>query len=227
MGVHAYCVLPPDCLPPHGLTGVAGAAVLAVHAGPLSCWVSVHDDRPGADADGVTAHNSVVQAALDCAGTPVPLRFGHWFEDADAVAAAIAQDAGRWTAMLRRIDGCIEYGVHIASSEGTQAARDVHAAEAHTGSEYMAALAQRHAGAAERRLREEMLCAWMLEWAGALVRESRTERPAAAGACATMAHLVQRRDAEEYERMMQHARDARADLRIVVSGPWPPYSFVS
>jgi hypothetical protein len=227
MGMHAYCVLPQGCRPPHGLAGVAGAAVRAVHAGPLACWVSAHDDRPGADTVGVTAHNAVVQAALDCAGTPVPLRFGHWFDDADAVAAAIAQDAARWTAMLHRIDGCIEYAVHIAPIEGAQAARDVHAAAAHTGSEYMAALAQRHAGAAERRRREETLCAWILEQAGALVRESRTERPAAAGAFASMAHLVQRRDAEEYERMMQHAREARADLRIVVSGPWPPYSFVS
>jgi hypothetical protein len=224
MGVLVYCILPAGTAPPHGLTGIDGASVRALNAGPLSCWTSTHEAAPQVSAESVAAHNGVVQAAMDSPATPVPLRFGQWFA-ADAEAASrIAEDATRWSALLRQVDGCIEYGVHIAAAE---TARDVQARPATTGTDYMAALARRQADAAERRRQGEALCSWMLARAAPLVRESRTERAAGAGELATMAHLIERRNAEAYHLMMSDVRAERPDLRIAVSGPWPPYSFVS
>jgi hypothetical protein len=224
MGVLVYCILPAGTAPPHGLTGIDGVLVRALTAGPLSCWTSTHEAAPQASAASVAAHNGVVQAAMDGPTTPVPLRFGQWFATDAEAACRIAEDASRWSALLRRVDGCIEYGVHIAA---TETARDVQTKPATTGTDYMAALARRQADAAERRRQGEALCSWMLARAAPLVRESRTERAAGAGDLATMAHLIERHDAEAYHLMMSDVRAERPDLRIAVSGPWPPYSFVS
>jgi hypothetical protein len=225
MGVLVYCILPGGTLPPSGLTGIHGAGISALPAGPLSCWTSTLSAAPDVSAENVAAHNTVVQAAMDGAATPVPLRFGQWFA-ADAEAAArIAEEASRWSDVLRRIDGCSEFGVHIAST--TRTARDVQTKLATTGTDYMAALARRQAEAAERRRQGEALCAWLLDRAGPLVRESRTERAVGADELAVMAHLIRRHDAEAYQTMIRDVRGERPDVRILVSGPWPPYSFVT
>jgi hypothetical protein len=224
MGVLIYCILPGGTVPPHALAGIHGAAISALPAGPLSCWISSHNAAPVVSAENVAAHNAVVQAAMDGVATPVPLRFGQWFAADTEAASRIAEDATRWSDVLRRIVGCIEHGVHIASNTGT--ARDVQTMLATSGTDYMAALARRQADAAERRRQGEALCAWLLARAGPLVRESHIER-AAAGELAAMAHLIERHDAEAYQQMIRDIRAERPDLRIVVSGPWPPYSFVT
>ena len=42
----------------------------------------------------------------------------------------------------------------------------------------------------------------------------------------TVAHLVHRADLRQYQQRLAELRSLRPDLRLVVSGPWAPYSFV-
>jgi hypothetical protein len=39
------------------------------------------------------------------------------------------------------------------------------------------------------------------------------------------AHLVVRERVEEYRERLRAAGDERRELRLLTSGPWPPYSF--
>ena len=60
-----------------------------------------------------------------------------------------------------------------------------------------------------------------------LVADSRSDLRPDARTLINMAHLVAWRDAEAYHSRMQAMREARTDLRLLFSGPWPPYSFVA
>jgi hypothetical protein len=253
MGLHAYCIVPPGLEPPAGTHGLEDATVRAVEAGGIACWVSRHATRPAATPDTIAAHHGVVSRALDCGVTPVPLRFGHWFDDDAAAAVALGRADAPWEDALRRVAGCVEFAVTVtrapaagsasreddpappaagpptvpAPREVPQTARDVQEPDGHRGTAYMAILARRHADAARRRDEVESLAAAVRARAGALVRDGRASPVDAGAGLASLAHLVGRSETEAYLLMMEDVRHDRGDLRFVVSGPWPPYSFVA
>jgi hypothetical protein len=40
-------------------------------------------------------------------------------------------------------------------------------------------------------------------------------------------HLIEREDVQEYRTKMAQAVEERPEVRFMVSGPWPPYSFAN
>lgn len=227
MGAHAYCIVRADSASAAQVTGIAGVTVELAAAGRIGCWLSVHGAKPAVSVAAVRDHDTVVRAAMSEAHTPVPLRFGQWFADREAAGAAVAADAARWHSLLDRFEGAAEYGIRVDVEELADTARDVRPGPVDTGTAYMAALARRAADAAERRREGDTVAAWILERLGPLARESRTEPLNAGGGLINLAVLVAWPDASAYHSVVRDARATRADLRFLVSGPWPPYSFVS
>jgi hypothetical protein len=229
-GLHLYCLLPSDVPPAAGTSGIAGVAVDVVHCDALACWITRHDARPTATIDSVRAHNAVVMAAMSPRVTPVPLRFGQWLADADAVCRSIGTDAPRWLELLDGFAGHAEYGVRIARTGHTdapQTARDVHPGHEHTGKEYMALLARRHAATAEWKADAARIAADLLATTGAAVSDSRVELPSGADAMVSLALLIPVVRAADYHEMLGRFRSQRQELRFLCTGPWPPYSFVA
>ncbi len=58
----------------------------------------------------------------------------------------------------------------------------------------------------------------------AVVRWVRDERVEHRGAVSSVYHLIPRASTEAYRRAAQTSADA-AGLRVIISGPWPPYAF--
>jgi hypothetical protein len=226
MGTHLYCILPAAIEPPADLAGVASVAVEPLAAGPVCCWASRHGQRPQPTAAAATAHHTVVHAALGLGVTPVPLRFGQWFADGDEAVAAIAGDAAAWQHTLERVAGCVEFGVRITTDSASTAARDVRGSRAGTGTAYMQALARSRAEATLRRTEAMALAADLEMRAGSLLRETRTAASRDAAVLADIAHLVARRDEEDYTQMIHEMRRHHPHVRFRVSGPWAPWSFV-
>jgi hypothetical protein len=56
------------------------------------------------------------------------------------------------------------------------------------------------------------------------VRWVRDERVEHRGEVSSVYHLIPRASTEAYRRAVQTSADA-AGLRVIVSGPWPPYAF--
>jgi hypothetical protein len=225
MGVHLYCIVPAGCAPPAGLAGVGGAAVATAGVAPPLCWLSQHGTRPDATVGHAAQHHAVVQAALRAGVTPVPLRFGQWFVSAEAAADAVAARADAWNAALRRVHGCVEYGIRIEADVPNVAARDVRGSHAGAGTAYMQELLRVRAQDEVRRGAAEALVAFVAERAGPLVRAAHVAPARGAGALVELAHLVTREDEEEYRKLIRDVASARADVRILVTGPWPPWSF--
>jgi hypothetical protein len=229
MGVHVYCVVPAGFDPPMGTRGIDGAAVAFGDAGMVGCWLSRHASRPAPTAETIRVHNEVVNAGMTGDVTPVPLRFGQWFVDADTAVAEVGGDAGRWRSLLERFAGFVEYGVRVrrvATAPAASAVRDVRPGRQATGTAYMAALARREADAADRRREAEQAVAWIARRTGAVVRDSRWEA-GRGDDVAAVSHLVARADADTYHSAVESLRGERPDVSVLLTGPWPPWSFVA
>jgi hypothetical protein len=57
------------------------------------------------------------------------------------------------------------------------------------------------------------------------VRAERVEESRTAHAVLTLSHLVARSDFALYRERARQIREVFPELRMLLSGPWPPYSF--
>lgn len=228
MGLHVYGIVPAGQRPPDGIRGVDDAAVELLDAGAIGLWYSRLDARPAASVAAARAHNQVLAAALTPEMTPVPARFGQWFADAESAAEKIGAEESRWLAELARFRGRAEFGVRVTAftpdAAGDAAAQDVHPAARDQGTQYMLSLARKHAEAERRREAAARIAAAVAAAAGELVVESRVQ---AVEDGAGVAHLVAWTDATAYHTAMRRLEAQRRDLRMLFTGPWPPYSFVN
>jgi hypothetical protein len=225
MGFHSYCLVPRGRRPDAQLTGLDGAPVFLTDAAHLGVWCSEHAAPPAVDAKSVRTHNRVIESAMSPTVTPVPLRFGQWFDTLERIRNAVDENATAWLALLDRFAGCVEYGLSVASAATHSAVQDVHRA-AHTGREYMAALARRHAAATQRRVDAEALGGQLQEALASVVVATTVDYPESGG-LVSIAALVARSRAGAYHDTLADLRRSRSDLSFLLTGPWPPYSFVA
>jgi hypothetical protein len=80
-------------------------------------------------------------------------------------------------------------------------------------------------GEEDARRRAEGLAAWLAAGVGELARESAVRVSPSEAIAVRAAHLVERERVEEYRGRLRALRGGRAGLRLLASGPWPPYSF--
>lgn len=221
MGVHVYCVVPAGRVPGAAQRGLDGAPVRLIGAGRVALWVSDLLRRPVADTATVRAHNDVVEAAMDRTVTPVPARFGQWFEDDTAAGERLRGDEARWVEHLDRFAGRAEWGVRAVPVSEAEAVREMHGAP--SGTAYMERLASREAAAAARREQAAELASRIAERAADTIVE--THHEVSRGAI-SIAHLLAWNDAPAYHSVLEIVRNEYPDFRFLFTGPWPPYSFV-
>jgi hypothetical protein len=226
VGVYAYCVLPATHPPPASLTGLDATPVAVVKVEDLLVWVS-YLERPQPSVEAVQAHNRVVEAAITEEVTPVPLRFGQWLEDESALRAAIAPRAADYRQKLQQFAGCLEFGLRLIDPKNEEKARDVHTSPATSGFEYMQALRESSRLAEQARQHAEQVRARVLETLHDLVHAERVQEERTAHSVLTVSHLVARPNFDEYRARARHLRTVFPAMRLLVSGPWPPYSFAA
>jgi hypothetical protein len=226
VGLYAYCVLPATCLPDPALTGLEDQPVVALLVEDLAVWVS-RLDRPQPSVTAVQAHNRVAEAAITEAVTPVPLRFGQWLEDEAALRRAVGERLSDYRAQLAQFAGCLEFGLRLIDPAGAEKARDVHTSARTSGREYMQALRESSRLAEQQRQRAEQVRARVQESLRDLVRAERVQDERTAHAVVTLSHLVARPQFDEYRARARRLRTVFPELRLLLSGPWPPYSFAA
>jgi hypothetical protein len=224
MGVYAYCVVPRDHAPAATLAGIHGAPVSLLAVEELAVWIS-HIERPEVGVEPIKEHNVVVEAAVTKEVTPVPLRFGQWLIDEAALTAAVREKAPAHRAALEQFAGCLEFGLRLIDPHETGGAREVHAAEAGSGYEYMQALRESSRLAGQRRTQAEQVRDRIRASVQDVVRAEREDETRTPHAVITLSHLVARADFDEYRERARGLRGVFPELRLLLSGPWPPYSF--
>jgi hypothetical protein len=218
-GIYVYCVGPSSHPEPGPLRGIDGAPVRAERSAGLVAWVSDLTRPPTPSLEGVRAHNAVVEAATETV-TPLPFRFGQWFESTDALDRSLAERQDPLQRALQRVDRALEFGVRVLDP-----AHHASPPDRTTGRAYLEALALRARQDEADGARGLDVAAALRARLGPLVRDERVE-PGGAGTLAAIAHLVARHDTGKYrDTIMEYAKE-RPELRFLVTGPWPPYGFV-
>lgn len=229
MGLYLYCVLPADVAEPE-LTGIDGAPVRAFREADVTVWLGDCAAAPRPDLDRIRAHNRVVQAALATGATPVPIRFGQVLADEAALVAHLAQRD--YHADLARVAGAVEFGIRVLDPAAAEATDDTvasaHAAGAAEapGTAYLRAVAKRVHTLEARRERALEVARRVDDELAAWVRERRIE-PSEQPPGATVAHLVQTDAVAAYGARARDLTQGDHALHLVLTGPWPPYSFVA
>lgn len=257
LATYAYCVVSGDArLALEGLNGVDAAhPVETVRHGPLTAVTSrVTLEEFGAEPlkrnlndvewleRAARAHQAVLDRALSAGGI-VPLRLCTLFDDDAGVRAELEREREALVAALDRLAGRTEWGVKlIADPEAARAATSEPGETAPAlgtpgaGAAFLARkrrtrlahadlqrLTQEAARAIHARLRDEAAAATVL-------RPPPRELSQGAGEIVLNgAYLVDTARAGEFRALAAELgeRHAASGLKVEVTGPWPPYSFVA
>jgi hypothetical protein len=164
----------------------------------------------------------------------LPARYGVAFADSDALCRHITAHAQAYRDALARIRGSTEVALHLElpslgeRSLATPRASAPPAGETSGGRAYL--LARKAAMDRRRALegRARAVTAELLDALGEVVREHRAELKATADAdvdALSLALLVERGRLRELRERFLPWLDT-SDLRVVMTGPWAPSSFV-
>jgi hypothetical protein len=112
-------------------------------------------------------------------------------------------------------------------SSGAAVSASLSSSRAGRGTAYLAA--KRRALLGDERLRSEAeaLAARLRDFLSEVVRESSERLSPAEALVLRAAYLVERVRVAEYQSRLREFGAAQSDLRLLASGPWPPYSFAA
>jgi hypothetical protein len=232
--LYAYCLRHAGEPPPAGtLRGIGGAAVSLFEHGGLGVWFSWLDS-PRADETSLREHDRVVRSALRSA-TPLPLRFGASFTGTVGLRGLLDERRQEFLASLARVAGRVEMGLTVFWDEQRARAQllaerpELHTLEVppSSGREYLEQKVRATAVDAALRSRAGDVMArvesLLRDTADIPIVRTPGPRPGVAG---TLAQLVRRDMVAEYRSRVAAADEILPDLRLALSGPWGPYSFV-
>lgn len=220
-----------------GLRGVGAeeAALRAVRHEGLAAVVSDAPEGLRPKRRDLVAHETALET-LGGAGAVVPMRFGTVAPDDDAVVAELARGAGRYTELLRRLDGHVERnvkGVHqedalladLLTDNPALRARNEALRAAGGGSQPERVAFGEQVGLAveQRRSRDS---AYVVAALRPLAMQDR-HAPPVEGCFVNVSFLIPSASQGDFDAVvarLQTAMEGYADLRA--SGALPPYSFV-
>jgi hypothetical protein len=233
MGLYVYCLCEdPGAAAFEWPAGVGGARVRVLSFGGLAAVVSEAGEEATAANEGtLLAHNRVNAAAL-VAATPLPCRFGTRAA-AERLAEYVSANEAALAAALARVRGRVEMSVKLMEksevgsqkSEVENEAGNAELAAAGAGTAFLLKKRRELLGEEGARRRAEEAAAWLASGVGELARETAERLSPPEAIFVRAAHLVENARVTEYRARLRTLAAERQDLRLLISGPWPPYSF--
>jgi hypothetical protein len=211
---------------------VGGAHVRVLESGGLAALVSeAGDGATAVNEENLLAHSRVNAAAL-AVSTPLPCRFGTRAAP-ERLAEYVSANAAPLAAALARVRGRVEMSVKLMEksevgsrkSEVENEAGNAELAAAGAGTAFLLKKRRELLGEEGARRRAEEAAAWLASGVGELARETAARPSPSEAIFVRAAHLVERAHVAEYRARLRGLATERHDLRLLTSGPWPPYSF--
>jgi hypothetical protein len=235
LSYHLYCALRrPQSADPALPPGVGGQTVHLVCREHLGLAVSrVAGGDLSFDLAGLRAHEQVV-ASLHRHRTVIPWRYGCRLADESQVARLLLERGPRYAALLQELDGCVEMGIRLLVPAPTMppAAQVPEGLGDDVGPTSPPGLAYLKA----REVHYRRLEGWSREH-GRLARELestfsglfakvKAEGPAPRLPLLSLYFLVPRVAVASFRRRFRRF-SRTAGAKLLLSGPWPPYNFVT
>jgi hypothetical protein len=215
--IYAYGICEPAVAAPRlCLRGLDGASVRALEHEQLAAVYSRHRSlRARPIAELVLAHERIVEAIM-ARGAVLPMRFGTQLEREEDLADVLVARRDELLRSLERVRGRRELGVRMIS-EGPD--RGTGAVEP-TGRAYLMSRVRAHRRY-EQAIRE------VHGPLAALAVASQPREPPTPPAILVATYLVDSTRVAEFRLRADELARRQAAMQVLVTGPWPPYSFVS
>jgi len=196
-----------------GLTGVQGEPLTLVPFGGATAVVGEVTARPLLDPETLRAQDALVRMLHDRARALLPMRFGTSSSDRQEMLRSLAAHH-ELLSHLAAVRGCEQMVVRVL---GRSSPVDLHVSAAASGTEYLQALAKRHHAAPQLEN--------FVRGVGDLARAVKVEPSPQPGLIGTVYHLIERGGADEYRHAIDRVAAGLSGVRVLVSGPSPPYAF--
>ena len=228
MRLYVYCLAEGTVGPNLTPSGVSGAEVRIVElVEDLSALVSVYrSEEFQVSRKNALAHHEVVRSITEHT-TPLPTRFGT-VVTIEQLRNYVSTHQEAIKAKLAHIRGGVEMNVRmigtVASTAISQDAENAGGPGTAFLLEKRRKILREEAGAAQRA----EMSAWLREKLGDLIKDEKISvTPSETVILGRADHLIARADVQNYRTKMAKAIEERPEIRFMVSGPWPPYSFAN
>jgi hypothetical protein len=231
-GCYVYAIVRPHT--PLPVVGANARAELAMVPWRDLCAVieRTTEDSASLTLASVLHHEAVVEAVRG-RGPALPVRFGTVFRDEMSLASALAERYQAITADLDRLGDKVEMGLTAlwaAPTSGEERAlwareQSVPASQS-AGARYLQARAAELRRDEALRDRARTVAGTLNQVLGVLALEQRESLAPTPSIVMRAAYLLDPEDVGDFRTAFDAMRLDRRDLRLVLTGPWPPYSFV-
>ncbi len=236
---YVYAILPRETRLPPDLSGFAGATLSTVPYHALAAATSQIDPRElRPTTEYVLQHEAVVEG-LRQLGPTLPVRFGTVLPDTDAVASVLAKRYVTLAGDMARLGDKVELGLTvlwdqpIVNSVSDQETGDDRApvsweVEAQgPGARYLQNRLAEYRREAAVRARAKAIARDLDMRLGAHTLEHRCTIVPTPRLALRATYLVDPVQVQAFQEAFEELRRVHPDLRFLLSGPWPPYSFVT
>ncbi|MCK9376307.1 MAG: GvpL/GvpF family gas vesicle protein [Syntrophobacterales bacterium] len=224
-----------EAVEPEPPPGVGRQPVFLITRGDLSAAVSRTEAvSQTPDLSDVRAHGRVV-AFFHRQRTVIPMRYGCLLEDESRVARVLEDQGPAYDALLQELSGCVEMGIRIVVPEKSpepeisrclEPAPEVTSRAALSGAAYLLNRRAHYAAVdggteVQQRLAEQCLTHFTK-----LFVKSKIEGPVSHLPLLSLYFLVPASLVESFKQAFRRLGCLR-EARLLLSGPWPPYNFVT
>jgi gas vesicle protein GvpL/GvpF len=203
-------------------TAEPDARLVRVEVGPLFAWATRLAAPPPPFSRGdVLAHHTLVDGVFACVEACLPARFPTVLADEAALHGKLAAQGADLQRQLEVVRGACELAVTATWTTSEDDATEVDATT--PGRRYLLQRQRAIAGSERRRARARELAERLENLVGLELRDSASQVCPLPGVALSLALLVNRTAADAVRDRL--GRDSQPDVRILVHGPWPPYTF--
>jgi hypothetical protein len=202
------------------LRGLAGEPLRAVTIGKVAAVIGSVRQPPAATTGQLHEYDAIMRALSSKTRAILPARYGTAMSDIAEIEQVLDRRQQPLRRALRHVRGRAQMTVRVIGTASREAvarpAAPPHPVDERPGAAYL-----RERAAEAARLRHVPGFERVRASVDRFVRDERVEKR---GDVASVYHLIPRAAAASYRRAMDvAARQSR--LRVVISGPWPPYAF--
>jgi hypothetical protein len=203
--------------------GLRGLPLVRVDVGALSAWATLlSTEVPGFTRDDVMEDHRVVNRVFERVSACLPARFPTVLEEG-VLRGGLSTRAEQLERQLQLVSGACELAVTAVWNAPEDVSADV---EADTpGRRYLLQRQAALAGSERRHARASKLADVLESKVGTALRQAQRQVCPSTEVGLSLALLVDRSVASEVRELL--SLYSAQDVRILVHGPWPPYSFAT
>ena len=237
MAWYAYCITEQEAFqggtrvrrpfPVEGLKGIGDAQTFGYPCGEFAVIVSEYVPVGELGQMALRQHAYVVSECFKRT-TVLPFRFGTVFDSDDMLRRAVRLNRKAFVEGVSKLKGKAEMHLKLVVRDGSlrEALEEIELPST-VGSEYLSKLRVKAARHRERQTKARALSVQVHKIFGPLDQDVCCRKVDAGGMLIDIAHLIDNKQVEKYQHRYEKATRYLPGVEVVMTGPWPPYHFIS